>query len=69
MVSFKRNLLCESSNEIANLKMPYFKISIVGYNTLNVACKNEHWKHFHAKRFYKILRYGFLLTRYERCFA
>lgn len=69
MESFKRNLLCESSNEIANLKMPYFKISIVGYNTLNVACKNEHWKHIQAKWFYKILRYGFLLTRYERCFA
>lgn len=51
MVSFKRNLLCESSNEIANLKMPYFKISIVGYNTLNVACKNEHWKHIQANGF------------------
>lgn len=45
MVSFKRNLLCESSNEIVNLKMLYFKISIVGYNIFNVVCKNEYWKY------------------------
>lgn len=69
MVSFKRNLLCESSNEIVNLKMLYFKISIVGYNIFNVVCKNEYWKYFYVKWFYKILRYGFLFICYERCFV
>lgn len=54
MVSFKRNLLCESSNKIVNLKMLYFKISIVGYNIFNVVCKNEYWKYFYVKWFYKI---------------
>lgn len=44
MISFKRNLLCESSNKIVNLKM-LFKISIVGYNIFNVVCKNEYWKY------------------------